>query len=65
MLLVDSTKFRAQSSMILAPLARAQCIITDERLTDADRRMIEEAGVALIVADMRRPDKESSSPSMA
>jgi DeoR family ulaG and ulaABCDEF operon transcriptional repressor len=50
-LLVDSTKFRAQSSMILAPLARATRIITDHGITDADRRMVEAAGVDLIVAD--------------
>jgi DeoR family ulaG and ulaABCDEF operon transcriptional repressor len=49
--LVDSTKFRAQSSMILAPLARATRIITDHGITDEDRRMVEAAGVDLIVAE--------------
>lgn len=50
-LLVDATKFRAQSSMILAPLARATRIVTDSRITDEDRRMVESAGIDLIVAD--------------
>ena len=63
--LVDATKFAAQSSMILAPLGRATCIITDSRITDADRRMIEGAGVELIVADPRGESDQTSSPSTA
>ncbi len=64
-LLVDATKFRAQSSMILAPLNRAKCIITDSRVTGDDRRMIEDAGVDLIIADSRRGSDQESSSSTA
>jgi DeoR family ulaG and ulaABCDEF operon transcriptional repressor len=54
-LLVDASKFSGQSSMILAPLARANRIITDDRLSPSDRRMIEDAGVELIIAESERP----------
>ena len=60
-LLVDATKFRAHSSMILAPLTRAARVITDDRITDEDRRTIEGAGVALTVVDPRRPARQTSS----
>jgi DeoR family ulaG and ulaABCDEF operon transcriptional repressor len=64
-LLVDATKFRAQSSMILAPLTRAGRIITDSRITADERRMIEDAGIELIVADPRRPSDQKPSSSHA
>ncbi len=59
--LVDATKFRAQSSMILAPLARVSRIITDSRVTADDRRMVEGAGIDLIIADPGRPSTRTSS----
>ena len=61
-LLVDATKFAARSSMILAPLNRARCIITDDRLSAADRRMIEEAGVELIIAPPHPAAARAPSP---
>lgn len=64
-LLVDATKFRAQSSMILAPLARVTRIVTDGRISTDDRRMVEDAGVELIVADPRRPFDQKRSTSTA
>ena len=64
-LLVDATKFRAQSSMILAPLTRATRIITDSRIAAEDRRMIEEAGIDLIVADPHRPSDRKPTSSQA
>lgn len=48
--LVDSSKFDARSSMIIAPLERAHTIITDDGISDAAARAIEAAGVRLIVA---------------
>jgi DeoR family ulaG and ulaABCDEF operon transcriptional repressor len=54
--LVDASKFRVQSSMILAPLARASRIVTDSRIRADDRRMIEDAGIELIVADVAETD---------
>ncbi len=64
-LLVDATKFRTQSSMILAPLARATRIITDNRITDEDRRMVESAGIELIVADPLGVAEQQRSTSIA
>ena len=49
--LVDASKFERQSSLILAPLNRASTIITDSRIGPADRAMIADAGVALIVVE--------------
>lgn len=62
--LVDATKFAAQSSMILAPLNRATCIVTDHRITASDRRMVEDAGVELVIADAKEAGQHSS-PSTA
>lgn len=64
-LLVDATKFAAQSSMILAPLARASTIITDARITAADRALVAEAGIKLIIADAESDGDQQSSPSTA
>jgi DeoR family ulaG and ulaABCDEF operon transcriptional repressor len=48
--LVDSTKFRQRSSLILCGLSRISTIITDDGLEDGDAAMLEQAGVNLIVA---------------
>ncbi|WP_062012494.1 DeoR/GlpR family DNA-binding transcription regulator [Aureimonas sp. AU4] len=48
--LADSTKFRARSSMVVAPLERVCAIVTDEDIDDAAAQMIERAGVRLVVA---------------
>ncbi len=64
-ILVDASKFSAQSSMILAPLTRATCIVTDARIAASDRRMIEEAGIELVIADMSGAEDQNSSPSTA
>lgn len=63
--LVDATKFAAQSSMILAPLNRATCIVTDHRITASNRQMIEDAGVQLVIADPKEVADQHSSPSTA
>lgn len=48
--LVDSSKFRQRSSLILCGLARISTVITDEDIEDRDAAMLEAAGVSLIVA---------------
>ena len=48
--MADSSKFQRRSSMILCPLERVTAIITDDGITDAAARMVEEAGVRLIIA---------------
>lgn len=60
-LLVDSSKFGARSSMVLCPLERAATIITDEGLSDEGRRLIEDAGIKLIIASLdQTTDRDDS-----
>lgn len=48
--MADSSKFSNRSSLLIAPLERAQILVTDEGVSDADAAMVEAAGVRLIVA---------------
>jgi DeoR family ulaG and ulaABCDEF operon transcriptional repressor len=48
--LVDSSKFRQRSSLILCPLSRISAVITDEGVEDREAKMLEAAGVRLIIA---------------
>ena len=48
--LVDSSKFRQRSSLILCRLDRISTVITDDGITESETRMLEDAGVKLIVA---------------
>jgi DeoR family transcriptional regulator, ulaG and ulaABCDEF operon transcriptional repressor len=48
--LIDSSKFRQRSSLILCGLDRISTIITDDGVSDSEQRMLENAGVKLIVA---------------
>lgn len=59
--LVDSSKFQARSSLILCPLERATTIVTDDAITDEARRMIETAGLTLVVAETNEADRRPSS----
>ena len=54
--LVDSSKFRQRSSLILCGLSRITTVITDEGIEDREAKMLEAAGVALVVA----PDSRSA-----
>lgn len=59
--LVDSTKFRQRSSLILCGLARIATVITDEGIEDREAAMLESAGVTLIVARGTAKATEESS----
>ncbi|MCA0273197.1 MAG: DeoR/GlpR family DNA-binding transcription regulator [Proteobacteria bacterium] len=48
-LLVDSSKFRNRSSLVLCPLRRVHTLITDEGITDRDAAMLDAADITLIV----------------
>ena len=48
--LVDSSKFRKRSSLILRPLDRIATLITDDGIDDRSAAMVESAGVQLIIA---------------
>lgn len=48
--LVDSTKFAATAAHLLCELARVHTLVTDSKIDEASAKMIEKAGVKLIVA---------------
>ena len=56
--LVDSSKFRNRSSLILCPLSRIHTVITDDRIEDRAAQMLEAADVRLIVAEAAASDKK-------
>jgi len=60
-ILADSTKFRARSSLVVAQLARVSAIVTDEGVDDAAAQMIENAGVRLVVASVAREEARAAS----
>jgi DeoR family ulaG and ulaABCDEF operon transcriptional repressor len=60
-LLVDSSKFGARSSLILCPLERVHTVITDDAVSSRDAKLVEQAGIRLIVAGREARDGEASS----
>lgn len=68
--MVDSSKFRKRSSLILCPLENVSTIITDEDISDEAARMVETAGVTLVIAgaaasQAEKPPTEEDSASVA
>jgi len=63
--LVDSTKFRKRSSLILCGLKRIATVITDSGIEDRDAAMLEEAGVNLIVANVQASTRSETASSSA
>lgn len=59
--LVDSSKFRQRSSLILCGLARISTVITDDGVEDREAKMLENAGVNLVVARQAGAKQEESS----
>jgi DeoR family transcriptional regulator, ulaG and ulaABCDEF operon transcriptional repressor len=59
--LIDSSKFRQRSSLILCRLSRISTVVTDAGLEDRDARMLEDAGVSLVVANKQRSNSEDAS----
>jgi DeoR family ulaG and ulaABCDEF operon transcriptional repressor len=64
-LLVDSAKFQNRSSLIICPLERATTIITDDGITDDARRMVEDAGIKLLVTAPEGAGEREESPLVA
>ncbi len=58
--LADSSKFRERTSMILCELGRVSTVITDPGLRQADRAMLEAAGVRLVIAEGKAEAKRGS-----
>jgi DeoR family ulaG and ulaABCDEF operon transcriptional repressor len=52
--LADSSKFLAHAGLVLCPLARVHTVITDERVSEGALRMLERAGVRVLVAQSER-----------
>ena len=58
--LVDSSKFRNRSSLILCPLRRIDVVITDDGITDREAQMLELADIRLIVAPVGVKDRKDA-----
>ncbi len=56
--LADSSKFAQRSSLLLCPLNRISTVITDDGIDDRSARMLEEADVKLIVADVATQERK-------
>jgi DeoR family transcriptional regulator, ulaG and ulaABCDEF operon transcriptional repressor len=58
--LIDSSKFRWRSSLILCPLSRIATVITDDGIEDREAKMLQSAGVGLVIADVSTTNEETS-----
>jgi len=58
--LVDSSKFRMRSSLILCPLDRVHTVVTDRGIRDEERQMLETAGVRIVVAAAGEDETQDS-----
>ena len=58
--LVDSSKFRNRSSLILCPLRRIHVVITDDGITDREAQMLDDADIRLIVAPVGVSDRKDA-----
>jgi len=50
-ILVDSSKFRGPSGNVVCDLAEIDIVVTDAGVSDADRRLLRDAGVRLVIAE--------------
>lgn len=51
-ILADSSKFTTRKSIIMCPLERVDMVITDSKITEESKKMLKEAGVELLIADL-------------
>ena len=58
--LIDSSKFRNRSSLILCPLRRIHVVITDDGITDREAQMLEQADIRLIVTPVGVADRKDA-----
>jgi len=56
--LVDSSKFRNRSSLVLCPLERIDTLITDDGMDDRTAQMLEAADITLIVVPVGTAQKD-------
>ncbi|TYC65168.1 DeoR/GlpR transcriptional regulator [Stappia sp. BW2] len=57
----DSSKFSARSSLILCPLERISTVITDDGIPDSAANMLEQADIHLIVAETSAAQTKATS----
>ena len=55
--MVDSTKFRKRSSLILCPLEQISTLITDDGIEDKTAAIIEAAGIELVAVTPGRNEE--------
>lgn len=55
--LVDSSKFRNRSSLVLCPLKRIHTVITDDGISDREAQMLEAAEIRLIAVPVGAADR--------
>ena len=58
--LADSAKFRSRSIHIVCTMGQVATVITDSGIAEDERAMLEEAGVRLVIAEMRKEENEES-----
>ena len=63
--LVDSSKFHRRSSLILCGLKRITTVITDAGIEDRHAKMLEDAGVGLVVAETKPDAARANASSIA
>lgn len=61
--LVDSSKFKSRSSLVLCPLNRINTVVTDDGIPDNAAAMLEAADVKLIVAQSGAAQREDEAAS--
>lgn len=49
-LLTDSSKFKKKSFAFICPVEKIDVVVTDEKITDDDRKRLEDSGVKVIIA---------------
>jgi len=49
-LLADSSKFKKKSFAFICPIDKIDIVVTDDKLSDDDRKRLEDAGVKVIIA---------------
>src|SRR5215217_4620423 len=63
--LIDSSKFHRRSSLILCGLKRISTVITDTGIEDRHAKMLEDAGVNLVVAETKPDAARANASSIA
>lgn len=58
--LADSTKFGEARSLVVFPLAEVDVFVTDAGISDSDRRMLEDAGVEVLIAPLDRDIRDEA-----